>query len=42
VTQLDPATGHGGDPWDSGSPDGRVTITDVSLMVAQFGHTCAT
>jgi hypothetical protein len=31
----------GGDPWDTSVPDGRVTILDITLSVAQFGHQCA-
>jgi hypothetical protein len=31
----------GSDPWDTGPPNGSVTITDVTLLVQQFGHTCA-
>ena len=27
--------------WNLGPPDGAVTIQDIGLMVAQFGHSCA-
>ena len=30
----------GADPWDLGPPDGSVTIGDIGLAVAQFGHSC--
>jgi hypothetical protein len=28
------------DPWDSGPPNGSITIQDITLVVAQFGHSC--
>jgi hypothetical protein len=28
--------------WQAGAADGAITITDVVLIVAQFGHSCAT
>jgi hypothetical protein len=28
-------------PWRTRSPDGVVSITDITLLVGQFGHTCA-
>jgi hypothetical protein len=31
----------GGDPWDTLQPDGVVSIQDISLLIVQFGHTCA-
>jgi hypothetical protein len=34
-------TPAGGDPWDTGPGDGRVTIQDIGLIVNQFGHSCA-
>jgi hypothetical protein len=35
-------TSLGPDPWDSGPPDGAINILDVVVVVAQFGHSCAT
>jgi hypothetical protein len=31
----------GPDPWDSGPPNGSITIEDIMRAVGQFGHTCA-
>jgi len=31
----------GPDSWDTGPPDGRVTMLDINLIVVQFGHSCA-
>jgi hypothetical protein len=31
----------GPQPWKTGPPNGSITIEDVVLAVAQFGHTCA-
>jgi hypothetical protein len=31
----------GPDPWDLGPPNGSVTVQDMALIVAQFGHHCA-
>jgi len=28
------------DAWDSGPPDGAITVVDIANIVAQFGHTC--
>lgn len=28
-------------PWQTGPPNGSITIEDVTLVVAQFGHSCA-
>jgi hypothetical protein len=30
----------GADPWDSGPPNGSVSVQDITLVAAQFGHTC--
>ncbi|MEX0785493.1 MAG: flexitail domain-containing putative surface protein [Dehalococcoidia bacterium] len=30
----------GGDPWDSGPPDGAITLYDLLLVVFQYGHRC--
>jgi len=30
----------GPDPWDLGPGDGRINITDVQLILPQFGHSC--
>jgi hypothetical protein len=30
----------GGDAWDTGPADGSITVQDIALVVAQFGHTC--
>jgi len=27
--------------WNAGAPDGSVTIQDLGLVVAQFGHSCS-
>jgi Tol biopolymer transport system component len=27
--------------WNSGPPNGSITVQDIALMVAQFGHSCA-
>lgn len=34
-------TRAGPNDWNSGAPDGRVTIADIGNIAAQFGHTCA-
>ncbi len=31
----------GADAWDAGPADGAVGVADITLAVAQFGHTCA-
>ena len=28
--------------WNAGPPDGQVSIQDIGLVVAQFGHSCIT
>jgi hypothetical protein len=40
-TAFDRTPPEDGDAWDTGPPDGRVTIVDITLIVVQFGHTCA-
>jgi hypothetical protein len=30
----------GPDPWDTGPPNGSVTVADIALVVAQFGDAC--
>jgi hypothetical protein len=31
----------GGDPWDTGPPDGTVATGDIAAVVSQIGHHCA-
>ncbi|MCH7511118.1 MAG: S8 family serine peptidase [Chloroflexi bacterium] len=31
----------GGNPWQSGPPDGTISLRDFLALLAQFGHTCA-
>jgi hypothetical protein len=31
----------GPNPWNSGPPDGAISVADISRVVAQFGHSCA-
>jgi M6 family metalloprotease-like protein len=35
------APAAGGDAWDLRAPDGRITVADLTLVLGQFGHTCA-
>ena len=34
-------TPSGPNPWNAGPADGAITIQDIGLVVAQFGHSCA-
>jgi len=40
-TAYDRTPTPSGDPWVSAAPNGGVSIQDIVLAVAQFGHTCA-
>lgn len=40
-TAFDRTHPAGTPSWMTGPPDGRVTILDITLAAAQFGHTCA-
>ncbi|MGB2694298.1 MAG: flexitail domain-containing putative surface protein [Dehalococcoidia bacterium] len=31
---------RGQDPWDTGPPNGSITVEDIILVVQQFGHSC--
>ena len=34
------APAEGADVWDAGPADGVISAGDITLVVAQFGHTC--
>jgi hypothetical protein len=40
-TAFDRTLTPGGDPWDTATPSGQITIQDIALSVQQFGHSCA-
>ena len=43
LTTYHPAydrTALGPNPWNPGPPNGEVSIQDIALVVAQFGHSC--
>jgi alpha-tubulin suppressor-like RCC1 family protein len=40
-TAYDRTPVSGGEQWQTGPPNGSVTITDITLMVQQFSHSCA-
>jgi hypothetical protein len=31
----------GPESWKTGPPNGSITVEDITLVVAQFGHSCA-
>jgi hypothetical protein len=31
----------GPNQWNSGAPDGSITVSDIARVVAQLGHSCA-
>jgi hypothetical protein len=34
-------TPGGPDPWDLQGPNGSITVQDITMIITQFGHTCA-